>query len=119
MKLLCTCSFSFIFFSFVQFIRDLEVRLKKTDKQCYCKYYYASRCNLNDCVKKLNIVPGKRPRAIAAQAPKFEGGRLHGEGFPLSPRIGPTPDAKLAAMGLNRFASSVRPCFVEAKRTDP
>ena len=27
---------------------------------------------------------------------------------------GPPPDAKLAAMGLNGLASSVRPCFVEA-----
>ena len=30
------------------------------------------------------------------------------------PTQGPTPDAKLAAMGLNRLASSVRPWFVEA-----
>ena len=29
----------------------------------------------------------------------------------------PTPDAKLAAMGPNRLASSVRPCFVEASPT--
>ena len=33
------------------------------------------------------------------------------------PEQGPTPDAKLAAMGPNRLASSVRPCFVEASPT--
>ena len=33
------------------------------------------------------------------------------------PEQGPTPDAKLAAMGPNRLASSVRPCFVEASLT--
>ena len=33
------------------------------------------------------------------------------------PEQGPTPDAKLAAMGLNRLASLVRPCFVEASPT--
>ena len=30
---------------------------------------------------------------------------------------GPTPDVKLDAMGLNRLASFVRPCFVEASPT--
>ena len=30
---------------------------------------------------------------------------------------GPTPDAKLAAMGLNRLALPVCPCFVEASPT--
>ena len=30
---------------------------------------------------------------------------------------GPTPDAKLAAMGPNRLASSVHPCFVKASPT--
>ena len=33
------------------------------------------------------------------------------------PEQGPTPDVKLAAMGPNRFASLVRPCFVEASPT--
>ena len=33
------------------------------------------------------------------------------------PEQGPTPDAKLAAMGPNRLASSVRLCFVEASLT--
>ena len=33
------------------------------------------------------------------------------------PEQGLTPDTKLAAMGLNRLASSVRPCFVEASPT--
>ena len=35
----------------------------------------------------------------------------------LSPRKVPTLDAKLAAMGPNRLASSVRPCFVEVSPT--
>ena len=33
------------------------------------------------------------------------------------PEQRPTPDAKLAAMGPNRLASSVSPCFVEASPT--
>ena len=35
----------------------------------------------------------------------------------LSLRNGPTLDAMLAAKGLNRLASSVRPCFVVASLT--
>ena len=33
------------------------------------------------------------------------------------PEQGPTPDAKLVAMGLNQLSPSVRPCFVEASPT--
>ena len=33
------------------------------------------------------------------------------------PAQGPTPDAKLAAMGQNQLASSVHPCFIEASPT--
>ena len=33
------------------------------------------------------------------------------------PAQGPTPDAKLDAMGSNRLASSVHPCFTEASPT--
>ena len=54
--------------------------------------------------------------------PKFGNGRLHGDNalmVPLAiPEQGPTPDAKLAAMGPNRLASLVRPCFVEAMQPD-
>ena len=63
-------------------------------------------------------VPGAR--ALTAQASKFEGGRvtwrtrLNG---PTIPMQGPTLDAKLAAMGLNGLASSVRQLFVEASPT--
>ena len=39
---------------------------------------------------------------------------LNGSSIPVQ---GPAPDAKLAAMGPNRLASSVRPCFVETSPT--
>ena len=75
---------------------------------------------VNCCPHKISkycIVPRKRPWVLAAQMPKFEDGQLHRESVlngPTIPAQGPTLDAKLAAMGQNRLASSVHPCFIEA-----
>ena len=57
-----------------------------------------------------HIVPGKCPWAITAQAPKIEGGRLHGDGSTI-PAQGPTPDTKLAAREyrINFHRASSRP----------
>ena len=48
--------------------------------------------------------PGQVPMGARSSIAKIEGGRLHGEGATL-PKQGPTPDAKVAAMGPNRLAS--------------
>ena len=71
-------------------------------------------------ISKFCIVPGKHPWVLAAQMPKFEDGQLHRESVlngSTIPAQGPTLDAKLAAMGQNRLASSVHPCFIEASPT--
>ena len=71
-------------------------------------------------ISKFCIVLGKRPWVLAAQMPKFEDGQLHRESVlngSTVPAQGLTLDAKLAAMGQNQLASSVRPCFIEASPT--
>ena len=69
-------------------------------------------------ISKYCIVPGKCPWVLAVQTPNSRAVTqrrcLNGSTIPMQ---GPTPDAKLAAMGQNQLASSVHPCFIEASPT--